>query len=56
MKHFSITYTWTDADGEYQGHTVVSGPDGAAAVANFLRRNPHLKDAWLTPVEMEVGV
>lgn len=45
MKFFPVTYLWTDADGEYEGHTVVSGPDAASALANFQRRNPHFREA-----------
>lgn len=66
MKPFSITYTWADAQGEYEGHTVVIGPDAATALDKFLRRNRHLKSARLTnpvppvnpvqnPVANEVG-
>lgn len=47
MNSFQVIYTWSDADGEYQGNTVVSGPDPETSVANFRRRCPHLTDAWI---------
>lgn len=46
-KNFPVVYLWADADGEYQGNTVCSGADEAHALARFLKRNPHIKDAWI---------